>query len=253
MQGAAAISSVEFLLDGRHVIAGGDMRTWDIEKARLVATLEGGALSNAATSPDSRLVFAGAEDGSVHSWEARTGKVTGHFTGHLPLVRAVAVSPDGKTLAVGSGHHQRATGEVRLWDIASGQERGHWGIAKPVFCLGFSPDGNSLAVGAQAPELKIFDVKTRKEQASLSNPIPLHAHGIIGIAYAPDGRTIASIGNWGEKYSLLVWEISKAKASYELPIPGPIRRVAFAADGRHLAIANGNGTIYILRLVPRPS
>ena len=29
---------------------------------------------------------------------------------------------------------------------------------------------------------------------------------------------------------------------------GPVLRVAFAPDGRHLAVVNGNGTVYLLRL-----
>jgi hypothetical protein len=31
-------------------------------------------------------------------------------------------------------------------------------------------------------------------------------------------------------------------------LPGPILAVGFAPDGRHLAVANANGTMYILRL-----
>ncbi len=36
----------------------------------------------------------------------------------------------------------------------------------------------------------------------------------------------------------------------EWQLPGPVNGVA--ADGRHLATANGNGTVYILRLRSLP-
>ena len=39
---------------------------------------------------------------------------------------------------------------------------------------------------------------------------------------------------------------------HEWQIRGPIQGLAFAADGRHLASANGNGTVYILRIAPPP-
>jgi WD40 repeat protein len=59
----------------------------------------------------------------------------------------VAFSPDGKTLASGSGGWQNP-GEVRLWDAATGQERavlqGHTGN---VTSVAFSPDGKTLALG----------------------------------------------------------------------------------------------------------
>ena len=34
----------------------------------------------------------------------------------------------------------------------------------------------------------------------------------------------------------------------EWHFPGPVHGVTFAPDSRHLAVANGNGTIYLLRL-----
>ena len=36
----------------------------------------------------------------------------------------------------------------------------------------------------------------------------------------------------------------------EIADPGMVSRLAFAPDSRHLAVANNNGTIYIMRLVP---
>jgi hypothetical protein len=38
----------------------------------------------------------------------------------------------------------------------------------------------------------------------------------------------------------------------EWRLPGPVYDLAFASDGRHIATANGNGTVYILRL-PAPA
>jgi len=32
-------------------------------------------------------------------------------------------------------------------------------------------------------------------------------------------------------------------------LPGPIDKVLFSPDGKHLATGNGNGTVYILRLL----
>jgi hypothetical protein len=38
------------------------------------------------------------------------------------------------------------------------------------------------------------------------------------------------------------------KKLHEWQLPGGVAAVCFAPDGRHLAAANANGTVYILRL-----
>src|SRR5262249_32361643 len=66
--------------------------------------------------------------------------------GHRDRVLSVAFSPEGNTLASGSGDRT-----IKLWDVATGKERatltghGDW-----VRSVAFSPDGNTLASGSDA-------------------------------------------------------------------------------------------------------
>jgi hypothetical protein len=46
----------------------------------------------------------------------------------------------------------------------------------------------------------------------------------------------------------MVWDAAAAKKLSEWELPGRVYTVAFAPDGRHIATANANATIYILRL-----
>ena len=63
--------------------------------------------------------------------------------GHVGRVTGLAVSPDGQTLASGSG-----TGDVKLWDLRTGQElielRRHNG---PVIVAEFAPNGRLMLTG----------------------------------------------------------------------------------------------------------
>jgi WD40 repeat protein len=56
---------------------------------------------------------------------------------------------------------------------------------------------------------------------------------------------LASAGHDGR---IILWDVAKQAKVREWQMPGPVLAVGFAPDGRHLAAANGNGTVYVLRL-----
>jgi hypothetical protein len=71
-----------------------------------------------------------------------------------------------------------------------------------------------------------------------------------GLAYAADGPPALAISAGGQ---VVLWD---GKVGKNLPgwhFPGAVNGVAYAADGRHLATANNNGTVYILRLALAPA
>jgi WD40 repeat protein len=107
---------------------------------------------------------------------------------HLSLVEALAISPDGKTLASSSFQ------EVILWDPLAGSFRRRLdGFAERVVCLAFSPDGKLLATGGGPPtengEIKIFDVATGKLQLDIKGG---HSDTVFGLSFSPDGKKLAT-------------------------------------------------------------
>ena len=93
-------------------------------------------------------------------------------------VNAVAFSPDGKLLAIGTGDWRTENfGEVELWDPASGKHISNaWHSPRDVKALAFSPDGKRLAIAhtpartaGGAGAVAIVGVLTSAPYAKLNN------------------------------------------------------------------------------------
>ncbi|HEY3790017.1 MAG TPA: hypothetical protein VGL71_14250 [Urbifossiella sp.] len=111
-----------------------------------------------AFSVDEKLlaVFNGNRSLSIH--DAKTAQLLHrlHWRGKAGTefpITALAFSPDGHTLAIGTSE------SIRFYDVPSGRERG--GMACPwVRSLAYSADGRTLAAGLQyRPGLRLWDTK----------------------------------------------------------------------------------------------
>jgi WD40 repeat protein/mono/diheme cytochrome c family protein len=104
----------------------------------------------------------------------------------LPVIPAVAFSPDGSLLAVAGFH------EALLWKADGSEPVGRLvGLSERVESLAFSPDGKRLAVTGGLParmgEVQVWDVAKRKLLLSTS----ITYDTIFGASWSPDGTKIA--------------------------------------------------------------
>jgi len=160
---------------------------------------------------------------------------------HEGTVWSVAFSPDGKTLASGSGDDT-----IRLWDVQTGVEKqrftGHTGNVSSV---AFSPDGKTLASGGGWDNtIRLWDVETGTELRTLTGPE--HTRGVNSVAFSPDGKTLASGRTWNWTYDntirLLDVTTGETIRTFRIGYPGNVNSVAFSPDGKTLA-SSSNDTI----------
>src|SRR5262249_25544777 len=151
------------------------------------------AVAALAFSPGSDILAVGAEDHTVRLVDATTGDELRQIQ-LSEAVTALAVSPEGKTLA--TMHHT-----VRLWETATGKERAQRLPQEPWGEMAFSPDGRVLLVGDEEGTLRLYLAATGKELGRLRG----HRSGITCLAFSPDGKTLAS---GSHDTTALLWDVS---------------------------------------------
>jgi WD40 repeat protein/DNA-binding SARP family transcriptional activator len=160
----------------------------------------------------------------------------GHAVGHQGQ-RAVALSPDGRTVAVGE-----TDGAVRFVDLPTGAVRRASGRhGGPVTAARFTSDGASLVTTSEDGDAIVWDVRARAVAETLSG----HAHGIAALELTADGRTLYTAGLDG---SIFLWDLTGTRRlgqPFEAGGPSP-PLAALSSDGRRLAIGQRDGVVSVM-------
>lgn len=199
-----------------------------------------------AVAPGGRLLAAADSAGDVHLSDATTGRPRG-ATIHLrsPVApRAMRFAPDGRTLAVATGHGART--ELSVVDVVTRRARriAAWRGLVPAppagsTALAYSPDGRRLAVGLAtgspssftpvAERLVLLDPVTGRSLWQRRYPMR-PGQWEPQVEFIRGGRLLTS----AQQGDTLLWDPGRGRIVRRFPIGG---KPAPAADGRHVALA----------------
>jgi WD40 repeat protein len=205
------------------------VRLWDTTSRKELRTLTGAKLpiSRVAFAPDGQQLAAGDGEGIIRIWETNTGREVRTIKAHAGEITGLAFTPDGQRLA-----SCRYSDGVKLWETATGRIERHFGGDTSPRSLAFSADGRCLATGGYG-EITLWDTATCTQKSTLRG----HARIVHALAFAPDGRRLASAG--ADK-TVRLWDPASGVETlclteYRVAVAG----VAFSPDGLRLASASG--------------
>ena len=236
-QALACVREVDFSPDGRSLACHCDKTVvlWDVtdlahpaQRAALTHQGRPGLAGAMGFSPDGRLLATGAKNAVVlwdvaalaHPAQAATVQLSRTGRGGPVLtVRAVAFSPDGQSLAAGSGwsvatqYSSSSRGAIALWDITdlahpvqtstrTFGNTAYRGANAEVSAVAFSPDGRLAAAGARRAKVWWLD---NTGPGRWATTLTGHQGQVSGVRFSPDVQLLASCGT---DKTVRLWEPS---------------------------------------------
>jgi WD40 repeat protein/serine/threonine protein kinase len=238
--------------DGDGVLTAGSgvgVSLWDVDTGALRQRFDpsGFFVTALALSPDGRIALTGEErkglfdaapkrDSTVRLWDIASGKMRQQFAGQPGAIRALAFSPDGRTIASAS-----QDGTIRLWDMVSGTKLPQLDAGAPIVSVAFLPDGRLVSSGRA---LVAWEPGSGKQVAQLEPGWP---NGPCLFAIFPSGTRLISAGS--DRY-FRVWDLKALREVCCFSGEGdlPLTALALSPDGRTLLMGRRDGVVSLWSL-----
>lgn len=197
-------------------------------------------ISRISADASGRWLVTASEDKTARLWDARSGQAISVLrppigAESLGAVYAVAISPDGRTVAVGGNSAFDGGGGhlMHLFDRASASvppKSTLTGMEAPITQLAWSRDSQYLAIGLRQQGLRVF-----RRNLQFVGADPEFNEAVFGAEFAADGRlAVASIDG-----AIRIYQIGRnglERVARKQAPGGKPYGVSFSADGRTLAI-----------------
>jgi WD40 repeat protein/predicted Ser/Thr protein kinase len=262
---AGGIQTVALAPDGKTLLtkAGlGRLRRWNIETGVELPVVSADSvdwvITGLAFAPDGRLFATSHGGGTVHLYDAGSGKPLAALRREKAQVRDanyLAFSPDSQTLVVAGNR-----GDVDVWDVRARALRNSIGSSHgQARGLSVSPDGKTFALVSGEGGVCLWDGRRWFAQKPEGQP----PRPVRALAFSPDGKVLATASRYGTSYvrsylgklcwdhtvpagdDVRLWDVASRRELATLPDQRTfgVEAVAFTPDGRTLLAGGTDGSV----------
>lgn len=248
-------TAVTFSPDGRTLAiaettasgAPGAVQIWNVSTRTLERTITTGSpVAGLAFAGGGRYLVTAASGGPVQLWNlSRPGDLAALSLG-TDTGSALAVSPDGQTVAFSPAGPISGPYQIRLWNLSTHQSANlTTGFGNAAISLAFSEDGGYLAASSLDDTVKLWDLRSGQTPVLLST-LGASRAPVYDISFSPDGNTLAST----DGKTVALWNVrgntldGRADAS---------AAVASSPDGRLFAVGTRTGNSAVVELYDMPA
>lgn len=109
------------------------------------------------------------------------------------------------------------------------------GHTDKVYCVAFSPDGQTIASGSQETSVRLW----RASEGTLLHTITGHSNIVTAVAFSPDGKLLAS---GSPDFTVRIWRVADGVLVRTLNHSLYVYSLAFSHDGQILVSGSGGPT-----------
>jgi WD40 repeat protein/serine/threonine protein kinase len=243
------VLGVAFSADGQSLVsaaADNTARIWRTADGTPLRTLQGHAgwvVTAAVSGPPGQpgVVATGSRDGTIRFWNVGDGAPVAAIAGMSSLVRGVAISPDGATVAA-----SLENGTIQLLRTSDGSLiRTLTGHGDAAYSVAFSPDGQMLVSGSDDRTVKLWRVADGQTIRTLSG----HTDWVRVVRFGDAGQNVFS---GSADKTVRVWRVADGAAVRTIDEhEWGVSSLAVSPEARVLATGTADAPIRLFRPAER--